>query len=228
MAVLVECDVILKKISLENVSFSIFKFCWLKIHFSGFQPNQLAKYEISSQRWREWAARHWFEECFTQKKNYKRGFYCIRKFFFQTLIYERCSKFDRLLLDEPWYTKTYGAKQANQWFGWTDSAKDAARNSREIQSRLQNCAKWWVPPVYDIFDHFQDILENRKKSRGDLEVRKRASRNKLKEMQDSSDSDAPVPTPKRKKPSKKKPRGNEAYFVLDLFHFRNFERRVKW
>ena len=55
--------------------------------------------------------------------------------------------------------------------------------------------------------HFLDVLESRKKSRGDLEVRKRASRNKLKEMQDSSDSDAPVPTPKRKKPSKKKPRG---------------------
>lgn len=48
-------------------------------------------------------------------------------------------------------------------------------------------------------------MENRKKSRGDLEVRKRASRNKLKEMQDSSESDVPVV--KRKKLSKKKPKG---------------------
>lgn len=72
---------------------------------------------------------------------------------------------------------------------------------------------------YTIFDHFQDILENRKKSRGDLEVRKRASRNKLKEMQDSSDSDAPVPTPKRKKPSKKKPRGKKTYVCLGFIPF---------
>jgi len=49
-----------------------------------------------------------------------------------------------------------------------------------------------------------DLMENRKKSRGDLEVRKRASRNKLKEMQDSSESDVPVV--KRKKLSKKKPK----------------------
>ena len=57
-----------------------------------------------------------------------------------------------------------------------------------------------------------DLMENRKKSRGDLEVRKRASRNKLKEMQDSSESDVPVV--KRKKLSKKKPKG---YFYLILY-----------